>query len=144
MERKSYLTTYIGMESNTPPQTVLIVEDEVLIRMSSAATLEDAGFHTLEAGSSAEALEVLLANRDISLLMTDVRLPGEMDGLDLVELVRRNHPGIRSMVVSGTTSAADASNAGALGFLSKPYMAHSLVLAMNDLVLRIAPLGHAA
>ena len=111
------------MDAAKAPQTVLIVEDEVLIRMSSAATLEDAGFRTLEAGSSAEALEMLLANTDITVLMTDVRLPGEMDGLDLVELVRRNHPAIRSMVVSGTTSARDAGNAGALGFLSKPYMA---------------------
>jgi DNA-binding NtrC family response regulator len=144
MERKAYRAPYNSMEANKPQQTVLIVEDEILIRMSSAATLEDAGFRTLEAGNTAEALQMLLANSDISLLMTDVRLPGEMDGLDLVELVRRNHPGIRSMVVSGTTSAADASNAGALGFLPKPYMAHSLVLAMNDLVRRIAPLGHAA
>ena len=132
------------MDAAKAPQTVLIVEDEVLIRMSSAATLEDAGFRTLEAGSSAEALEMLLANTDITVLMTDVRLPGEMDGLDLVELVRRNHPAIRSMVVSGTTSARDAGNAGALGFLSKPYMAHSLVHAMNNLVRGIAPPGYAA
>jgi DNA-binding NtrC family response regulator len=132
------------MDLAKAPQTVLIVEDEILIRMSSAATLEDAGFHTLEAGSSAEALEMLLSNKDISLLMTDVRLPGEMDGLDLVELVCRNHPAIRSMVVSGTTSARDAGNAGALGYLSKPYMADSLVLAMNNLVHGIAPLGRAA
>jgi two-component system, response regulator PdtaR len=127
------------MESNKTPQTVLIVEDEFLIRMSSAATLEDAGFRILEAGSCVEALKILLANNDISLLMTDVRMPGEMDGLDLVELVRRNHPTIRAMVVSGTTSAAEAGNAGALGYLSKPYMADSLVRAMNTLAQ-----GHAA
>ena len=87
---------------------------------------------------------MLLSNKDISLLMTDVRLPGEMDGLDLVELVRRNHPDIRAMVVSGTTSARDAGNAGAMAFLPKPYMAHSLVQAMNNLVRGISPLGYAA
>jgi DNA-binding NtrC family response regulator len=144
MEHKGYRASYNGMEPIVTPQTVLIVEDEVLIRISSAATLEDAGFRTLEVGSSAEALEMLLSNSDITLLMTDVRLPGDMDGLGLVELVSRNHPAIRSMVVSGTTSAIDAGNAGALGFLSKPYMAHSLVLAMNNMVLGIAPLGRAA
>ena len=136
--------SYNGMDTAKTPHTVLIVEDEVLIRMSSAATLEDAGFRILEAGNGAEALQILLVNRDIDVLMTDVRLPGEMDGLDLVELVQRNHPAIRSMVVSGTTSAKDAGNAGALGYLSKPYMAHSLVRAMNKLVQGLAPLGRAA
>jgi CheY-like chemotaxis protein len=132
------------MEPNNSQQTVLIVEDEVLIRMSSAATLEDAGFRILEAGSCAQALEMLLANNDISLLMTDVRMPGEMDGLDLVELVRRNHPQIRAMVVSGNTSAQQARDAGAQAFLPKPFMAHSLVQAMQNLVAGITPLGHAA
>jgi DNA-binding NtrC family response regulator len=124
------------MEPIKAQRTVLIVEDEVLIRMSAAATLEDAGFRVLEAGSSAEALQTLLANKDIDVLMTDVQLPGEMDGLDLVALVHRFHPGIRAIVVSGNTSAADASNAGAIGFLPKPYMAHSLVGALNELVAR--------
>lgn len=144
MEHKGIERLNNGMEPIVTPQTVLIVEDEVLIRMSSAAALEDAGFLTLEVGSSAEALEMLLSNSDITLMMTDVRMPGTMDGLGLVELVSRNHPAIRSMVVSGTTSAAEAGNAGALGYLSKPYMAHSLVLAMNNMVQGIAPLGRAA
>jgi two-component system, response regulator PdtaR len=133
------------MEPLKIQHTILIVEDEVLIRMSSAATLEDAGFHILEAGSAAEAVEVLLANEDIDVLMTDVRLPGAMDGLDLVALVHRRHPEIRAIVVSGNTSAEDACNAGAIGFLPKPYMAHSLVRAINELITRnFTPLGHAA
>ncbi len=133
------------METAKARQTVLIVEDEVLIRMSSAATLEDAGFRILEAGSSAEALQILAANKDIDILMTDVRLPGEIDGLDLVALVHRVHPDIRAIVVSGNTSAEDASNAGAIGFLPKPYMAHSLVRAVNELIARnFTPRGAAA
>jgi DNA-binding NtrC family response regulator len=133
------------MESAKSQTTVLIVEDEALIRMSSAATLEDAGFGVLEAGSSAEALQVLLKHQEISILMTDVRLPGEMDGLDLVACVRRNHPAIRALVVSGNSSTGEARNAGAFGFLAKPYMAHSLVRAVKELVLGGAvPSGHAA
>jgi two-component system, response regulator PdtaR len=132
------------MGTSKVEHTILIVEDEVLIRMSSAATLEDAGFHILEAGCSAQAMEILLGRTDINVLMTDVRMPGEMDGLDLVALVKRCHPDIRSIVVSGNTSADEASNAGAIGFLSKPYMAHSLVRAMKDLIhCNIAPLGQA-
>ena len=132
------------METATPQPTILIVEDETLIRMSSAATLEDAGFGVLEAASSAEALQVLLKHQDIGLLMTDVRLPGEMDGLDLVACVRRHHPAIRSLVVSGNSSTAEARDAGAFGFLAKPYMAHSLVRAVKELVVGSAvPFGHA-
>jgi DNA-binding NtrC family response regulator len=124
------------METAKVQHTILIVEDEVLIRMSSAATLEDAGFHILEAGSGAEALVMIVAHDGIDVLMTDVRLPGEMDGLDLVALVHRSHPDIRSIVVSGNASAEAACDAGAIGFLPKPYMAHTLVRAVNDLIQR--------
>jgi DNA-binding NtrC family response regulator len=133
------------MEAAKAQTTVLIVEDEVLIRMSSAATLEDAGFNVLEAGSSVEALQVLRQHHEIGVLMTDVRLPGEMDGLDLVACVRQFHPAIRALVVSGNASRREASDAGAFGFLPKPYMAHSLVSAVRKLVPgNAAPLGHAA
>jgi two-component system, response regulator PdtaR len=133
------------MKTVKAPLTILVVEDEVLIRMSSAATLEDAGFRVLEAGSGDEALEILLANKGIDVLMTDVCMPGDIDGLDLVALVCRFHPHIRAIVVSSNTSAEDACNAGAIGFLPKPYMAHSLVNAINDLVTRnFTPRGCAA
>jgi len=133
------------MENIKLQYTVLIVEDEALIRMSSAATLEDAGFRILEAGSSAEALDMLMEYTDIDVLMTDVRMPGAMNGLDLVALVHRAHPDILSIVVSGNTSAEDASHAGAIGFLPKPYMAASLVRTVTDLIQRnLAPLGRAA
>lgn len=122
------------MESAKPQTTVLIVEDEVIIRMSAAATLEDAGFGVLEAGNSAEALELLLKHQEIGALMTDVRMPGEMDGLDLVDCVRRFHPAIRSLVVSGNASATQARDAGAFSFLAKPYMAYSLVHAVRAMV----------
>jgi DNA-binding NtrC family response regulator len=77
--------------------------------------------------------------------MTDVRMPGTMDGLGLVARVQRDHPDIRSIVVSSNSSAEEACNAGAIGFLPKPYMAHSLVHAINDLILRYyTPAGRTA
>ena len=122
------------MEIAKTQTTVLVVEDEVIIRMSAAATLEDAGFGILEAGSSAEALQLLLEHKEVDVLMTDVRMPGEMDGLDLVDCVQRFHPAIRSLVVSGNSSFGEARDAGAFAFLSKPYMAHSLVRAVRALI----------
>ena len=117
-------------------RTILVVEDEALIRMSTVATLEDAGYCVLEAQNSPEALDILSRHAEISILLTDVRMSGAMDGLALVARVRLDHPAIRAIVVSGTTSATEAIDAGALGFLTKPYMAHTLVQAVHDTVLR--------
>ena len=117
-------------------RTILVVEDEALIRMSTVATLEDAGYCVLEAQNSPEALVILSQHAEISILLTDVRMSGAMDGLALVAQVRLDHPAIRAIVVSGTTSATEAIDAGALGFLTKPYMAHTLVQAVHDTVLR--------
>jgi two-component system, response regulator PdtaR len=117
-------------------RTILVVEDEALIRMSTVATLEDAGYCVLEAQNSPEALQILSRHAEVSILVTDVRMSGAMDGLALVAQVRLDHPAIRAIVVSGTTSATEAIDAGALGFLTKPYMAHTLVQAVHDTVLR--------
>jgi CheY-like chemotaxis protein len=117
-------------------RTILVVEDEILIRMATVATLEDAGYSVLEAQNSPEALQILSGHAEVSILVTDVRMSGSMDGLALVAQVRLDHPAIRAIVVSGTTSATQAIDAGALGFLAKPYMARTLVQAVHDTVLR--------
>lgn len=117
-------------------QTVLIVEDELFIRMSAAVILEDAGFCVLQARNSLEALDMLSRHTETSVLMTDVRMPGAMDGLALVAQVQIDHPSIRCIVVSGNTSAEQARTAGADGFVAKPYMAKSIVQAVHDTALR--------
>jgi CheY-like chemotaxis protein len=117
-------------------RTILVVEDEALIRMSTVATLEDAGYCVLEAQNSPEALAILAQHAEVSILVTDVRMTGAMDGLALVARVRIDHPAIRALVVSGTTSAIQAVDAGALGFLTKPFMTQTLIQAVHDTVLR--------
>ena len=127
---------YTGMGQSSTQQTILVVEDEFLIRMSAVATLEDAGFLVHEAQNSAEALEILSRHSETNVLITDVRMPGPMDGLALVAQVKIDHPAIRSIVVSGNTSAAQARDAGASGFVAKPYLAKTIVQAVRDTVLR--------
>ena len=124
------------MQPAIDPITVLVVEDELLIRMSAVATLQDEGFSVLEAQNSAEALEILIRHPEVTIMLTDVRMPGLMDGLALVAQVRSQRPHIRSIVVSGHTSAVQASDAGASGFLPKPYMAETMVQAIHDTVNR--------
>jgi CheY-like chemotaxis protein len=133
------------METHEIQQTVLVVEDEALIRMSTVASLEDAGLRVLEAGNSAEALYVLGQHAEIRVLVTDVHMPGKMDGLALVSQVQRDHPVIRAVVVSGNATATQAYQAGAARFISKPYLTQSVVRAVLSLVPHIqAPLGFAA
>lgn len=125
-----------GMGPSSTQQTILVVEDEFFIRMSAIATFEDAGFLVHAAQNSAEALEILSRHFETDVLITDVRMPGLMDGLALVAQVKIDHPAIRSIVVSGNSSAAQARNAGASGFVAKPYLAKTIVQAVRDTVLR--------
>jgi two-component system, response regulator PdtaR len=126
-------------------RTVLVVEDDALIRMSAVASLEDLGLDVLEAANSAEALVLLARHAEICVMVTDVRMPGAMDGLTLVSRVCRDHPHIRAIVVSDNATAAQAYTAGAVMFMAKPYLTPELVEAVFGLVPHNqAPLGFAA
>jgi len=116
-------------------RTILVVEDELFIRLSAVASLEDEGFLVLAAKNSAEALDLLSRHSEINIMMTDVRMPGLIDGLALIAQVHIDHPTIRSIVVSGNASVAQANNAGALGFVAKPYLTKTMVQAVHDAVL---------
>ena len=117
-------------------QTILVVEDEFYIRMSAVMALRDEGFLVLEAMNSAEALKILSRHSETSILMTDVRMPGQMDGLALIARVQIDHPTIRSIVVSGNATAEQAHNAGAYEFVAKPYLAKTMLQAVHKTVLR--------
>jgi CheY-like chemotaxis protein len=86
---------------------VLVVEDELLIRMDIAASLEDAGFDVFEAENAAGAIKILIANPHIHALFTDVDMPGNMDGLKLAAHVRDRWPPIKIIVTSGHRMVAD-------------------------------------
>jgi CheY-like chemotaxis protein len=124
------------MGPSNAQQTILVVEDELFIRMSAVSTLQDAGFFVLEAKNSLEALEILSRHAETSVIVTDVRMPGAMDGLALVAHVQIDHPTIRCIVVSGNASAEQARDAGAVGFVAKPYLAKSIIQAVHDSVTR--------
>ncbi len=88
-------------EPNTPP-VVLVAEDEPLVRMTAADTLEDAGFRVLEAVNADAALVVLEAcSEEVQVLFTDVNMTGSMDGMALAEQVHQRWPHIRLLVASG-------------------------------------------
>ena len=122
---------YIFMErSKNRPITILLVEDEIIIRMSSAAILEDAGFGVLEASNADTALAALAAHPEIDVVVTDVQMPGSMDGLQLVEMIAQNYPHVYTLVTSGRTNRDQACRSGATKYLSKPYTAAAIQSAV--------------
>jgi DNA-binding response OmpR family regulator len=91
---------------HTPPHTIVVVEDEVLIRMPLAEYLRDCGYRVFEAADVAEAKAVLNADTPIDLMFTDVNMPGEEDGFVLARWVRRHRPDTKILVTSGAATAA--------------------------------------
>lgn len=95
---------------------VLVVDDEVLVRMNAVDMFEDLGFEVLEAGSGPEALAKLEERPDISLLFSDCRMPG-MTGPELAEIAARLRPSLRIVLVSGYIGIG----LGGWTYLAKPY-----------------------
>ncbi|HEX4026371.1 MAG TPA: response regulator [Rhizomicrobium sp.] len=84
-------------EARTP---ILLAEDEAMLRVLAVEMLEDAGFKVFEAGDGVEALELLQANPDIALLVSDIKMP-RMDGYALVEAGLRFKPGLKVLLMTG-------------------------------------------
>jgi DNA-binding response OmpR family regulator len=107
---------------NMPNSRVLIVEDEFLIRLTLAEALSDEGFEVMEAATGDEALVTLLAERP-DLLLTDIQLPGRMDGLALARRARENAPEMPVIFMTGRPdSMGTTSPAGRNVFIAKPYL----------------------
>jgi DNA-binding NtrC family response regulator len=119
------------METQTQP-TILVVEDEAIIRMYAVDLLEDAGYRVLEAQDSDDALVMLAAHPEIELMVTDVDMPGRLDGLGLIGEMNTSYPRILSVVVSGHVRVDAALKAGATRFVAKPYMPSTIVGAVHD------------
>ena len=100
---------------------VLVVEDEMLIRLHVADTFRDSGFAVLEAADGASALRMLEKDESIAAVFTDVTLPGELDGFALARWVRSQRPGVPVVLTSGEVTAAHAERIGrGEPFFAKP------------------------
>jgi len=106
--------------------TILVVEDESLIRMSIADHLEESGFTVLEARDADQAMELLAKHPDIKIIFTDVDMPGSMDGIELAQVVRDRWPPIRIYVTSGLWRLNSDELPDQSVFVPKPYNADDL------------------
>lgn len=129
----------IGAPQEDRPMTkiaVLIVEDEILIRMDVADQLRDEGFEVLEASTADEAIAILENNDSIGILFTDIDMPGSMDGLKLSAAVRDRWPPIKIVVTSGHRIVDITDLPDGSVFYSKPYDHGVITAAMHGLMHR--------
>lgn len=123
------------MSENTDPQPhVLIVEDELLLRMNAVNMVENAGFIPVEAINADQAMSILESRSDISLLFTDIQMPGSMDGLKLAHAVHGRWPGIKIILVSGQVNPSKAERPEDSRFFGKPLGTDDMILQLQDMV----------
>jgi len=113
--------------------SVLVIEDEPLIRMTVADDLRDAGFRVLEAANAAEALQVLNTDASIRAIFTDIDMPGDLDGLQLAWIVRDRWPPIEIVITSGNRKVDITDMPGGALFFPKPYAHQPVIDALTRL-----------
>lgn len=117
---------------NAPePPAILFVEDETFTRLAAVDLLSEAGLANYEAADADEALCCLAEHPEIALLVTDVNMPGTMDGMSLARRVCRLRPDVGIIVTSGRRRIPDAELPGDGTFLPKPYRPQQLIDAVE-------------
>ena len=110
-----------------------MVEDEPLLRELSVFVLEDAGYEVREAATADEALTIMNSGSAVSVMFTDVNMPGSMDGLELARRCHRRWPGLKLIVTSGAGRVRPADVPGDGRFLAKPYALSELSRTVAEL-----------
>lgn len=113
-------------------QTVLVVEDNPAVRQVAISTIRSLGFDVIEAENGDEAARVLKSNKQISLVLSDVRMPGGLSGIDLARLIRKEKPEVRVLLTTGYVDGEKTLDDVEL--LYKPYRATDLAERIRSLL----------
>jgi DNA-binding NtrC family response regulator len=117
-----------------PRSVVLVVEDEVIVRLMAANALEEAGFTVIEASNADEAVRILESRTDIRIVFTDIDMPGSMDDMKLAACIRDRWPPVEIILTSGHFAAKDVTMPERGLFFPKPYDPHAVGQAMRRMV----------
>jgi CheY-like chemotaxis protein len=121
--------TNTTVSAQAPVSTILIVDDEVLVRMTICQYLRECGYKVVEAASADEALEILKSEVPIDIVLTDLAMRGSMDGFALAKWIRSNKEHLKVILVGSpekaANTAADLCDDGPM--LSKPYEPQALL-----------------
>ncbi len=126
-------------DAAVPSPTVLVVEDEFLIRLTLAEILSDEGYIVLEAESGDAALQVLQAAPEIAILLTDIQLPGSIDGRALARQARQARPDLPVIFMTGRPPAGFNPPDVESIYVAKPYMPAEICNAVRRLLKSPAP-----
>lgn len=132
----STLSTHVTIDTSSSLQTVLVVEDEVLVRLVIADYLRECGYRVHEAVNADEAIAILQSPEvSVDVVFSDVEMPGSVDGFGLARWIRANKPGMQVILTSGAERSADIAatlcEAGPL--LKKPYPSQDVVDRIRQL-----------
>src|SRR5450631_3475574 len=119
-------------DHSTLPAVVLVVEDEMLLRLRAVDMVEDAGYTAVEAVDADQAVAILESRSDIALMFTDIQMPGSMDGLGLARAVRDRWPPIKIIVVSGQLKLSSLDIPADSRFFGKPLEAGNMIAQMRS------------
>src|ERR1700755_2850507 len=119
---------------NAPSTNVLVVEDEMVLRMRAVDIVEDAGFTAVQAVNADEELSILESRSDIALLFSDIQMPGSMDGLKLAHAVHHRWPSIKIILVSGQVKVSDADTPTDSRFFGKPLDVKRMIVELQAMV----------
>jgi CheY-like chemotaxis protein len=122
----------LGQEAKSAPATILVVEDEVLVRMLIADQLRNAGYSVIEAADADEALALLAHTFNVRLVLSDVQMPGSMDGIGLARALRSAYPSVKVLLASGKAAMLDEVQHD--GFFPKPYDVAQIVNRIEALI----------
>jgi CheY-like chemotaxis protein len=116
------------------PAVVLVVEDEMLLRMRAVDMVEDAGFTSVEAVDADQAVAILESRSDVALLFTDIQMPGSMDGLQLAHVVHKRWPPIKIILASGQLKLANINIPADSRFFGKPLESKVMIAEMQSMI----------
>src|ERR1039458_4540746 len=130
----------MGLNSMAPQEdllrTILLVEDDALLRWNAAEIAEDAGFAVLQAADADTALKLIGEHEEVGILFTDVNMPGSMNGIRLAHVVHERRPDVALIITSGEMRPHKAKIPDDGIFIPKPYTDRELKLALNEMVRR--------
>ncbi|MEO7505536.1 MAG: response regulator [Sphingomicrobium sp.] len=117
---------------------ILVAEDELLLRMMISDELRDAGYDVIEAFSADEAAAILRSGAQVDLVLSDVRMPGSLDGLGLLTIVKGMSPDLPVIIMSAHLQPSLAASDGAAQFLAKPFTMSRVVEAVGTELSKIS------
>src|SRR5688572_17211813 len=113
---------------------VLLVEDEFLVRQTWSVIFRKAEFWVVEAQDADEAFELLRSRADVAAVLTDVNMPGSMDGFEFARLVRQGWPEVGVLVISGQADPGPSDLPSHAAFLRKPFRPAALIKTLRKLM----------